>query len=177
VLAIKLGLARLKMRPIHEAGWILETASDADIDEIMTWFPDARSVDIWGGPGFRFPFTPATFREDCQVDRMDSYALRDRAGRLAAFGQSYERAGRGHLARLIASPTRRRRGAGRQLIRMIIASLDERHAYEEYSLFVYRDNVPAYRCYRDLGFAVTDYPPDAKMADKCYFLLRRGKVQ
>ena len=27
--------------------WTLEPASDATIDEIMSWFPDAASVDIW----------------------------------------------------------------------------------------------------------------------------------
>jgi len=31
---------------------------------------------------------------------MDSYSLRNGDGALAAFGQSYEREGRGHLARL-----------------------------------------------------------------------------
>ena len=35
---------------------------------------------------------------------MQTYALRDPARRLAAFGQSYDRYGRGHLARLIANP-------------------------------------------------------------------------
>lgn len=164
------------MRPGREAGWVLEPASAADFDELMTWFPDAGSVNIWGGPEFRYPFTPETFREDCQVERMESYALRDDAGSMVAFGQSYERDGRGHLARLIANPAQRRRGAGRQLIRMIIASLDERFGYDEYSLFVYRDNVPAYQCYRGLGFDVRDYPPDAPMAEQCYFLTRRGRA-
>jgi ribosomal protein S18 acetylase RimI-like enzyme len=164
------------MQPRRDTGWLLELASPADFDELMTWFPDARSVNIWGGPGFRYPFTAETFREDCRVDRMESYALRDDTGSMAAFGQSYERDGRGHLARLIAKPDQRRRGAGRRLIRMMIASLDERFGYDEYSLFVYQDNVPAYRCYRGLGFVVRDYPPDAPMADQCYFLTRRGRV-
>ena len=138
----------------------------------MTWFPDARSVDIWGGPEFRFPFTRESFVEDCRIDIMDTYALRDPDGQLAAFGQSYVRDGRGHLARLIVNPDMRRRGAGSMLIELIIASLEGRRAFDEYSLFVYRDNAPAYRCYVSLGFTVTDYPEDAVMADKCYFLTR-----
>ena len=101
-----------------------------------------------------------------------SYALRDTVGQLAAFGQSYERTGRGHLARLVVNPLLRRRGAGSRLIKMIIASLHEQYAYDEYSLFVYRDNIPAYHCYLALGFCVTDYPEDAAMADKCYFLTK-----
>ena len=164
------------MCPEQHGGWTLDPASNDDLDELMTWFPDARSVDVWGGPGFRYPFTPATFREDCQVELMDCYALHTEAGTLAAFGQSYERSGRGHLARLIANPAMRCQGAGRQLIRMMVASLHERHAYDEYSLFVYRDNIPALRCYRALGFEVDDYPPDAAMRDLCHFLTRRGRI-
>ena len=77
--------------PLREAGWALSLATDADIDTVMTWFPDAESVLIWGGPEFRYPFTAETFREDCRFDRMESYSLRSSAGELAAFGQSYER--------------------------------------------------------------------------------------
>jgi len=106
----------MSLLPLREAGWELSLATDADIDTVMTWFPHAESVLIWGGPKFRFPFTAETFREDCRVDRMDSYCLRNPAGELAAFGQSYERDGRGHLARLVSNPERRGTGAGKQLI-------------------------------------------------------------
>ena len=160
------------MLPLKHDGWTLAAATDADFDEVMTWFPDAASVDRWGGPEFRFPFTRQSFIEDCRVDVMESYALGHPDGQLAAFGQSYERAGRGHLARLIVNPILRRQGAGKRLIEMIIASLEQGQAYDEYSLFVYRQNTPAYQCYLSLGFAVTDYPEDASMADKCFFLTR-----
>jgi ribosomal protein S18 acetylase RimI-like enzyme len=153
-------------------GWTLAAAADTDFDEVMTWFPDAASVDRWGGPGFRYPFTRDSFVEDCRIDVMDSYVLTSPDKQRAAFGQSYERTGRGHLARLVVNPLLRRQGAGRRLIEMIIASLERRHAYDEYSLFVYRNNTPAYECYVSLGFAVTDYPEDAAMPDKCFFLTR-----
>lgn len=153
-------------------GWTLAAAADTDFDEVMTWFPDAASVDRWGGPGFRYPFTRDSFIEDCRIDVMDSYVLTSPDKQRAAFGQSYERTGRGHLARLVVNPLLRRQGAGRRLIEMIIASLERRHAYDEYSLFVYRNNTPAYECYVSLGFAVTDYPEDAAMPDKCFFLTR-----
>ena len=160
------------MRLLRGQDWTLDEASDEDIDEVMAWFPDAASVDIWSGPVFRYPFTRDTFREDCHLDIMVSYALRNGDGDLAAFGQSYERDGRGHLARLVANPALRRQGAGWQLITMIIDVLGKQHDYDEFSLFVYRDNVPAYRCYLSLGFALADYPADAAMPDKCYFLTR-----
>ncbi len=160
------------MKPVRRDGWLLAAARPADLDELMTWFPDAGSVDIWGGPEFRFPFTRESFVADCRIDEMESYALRDPDDMLAAFGQSYDRNGRGHLARLVANPAMRRRGAASMLIEAIIASLEERYVFDEYSLFVYRENTPAYQCYLSLGFAVTDYPEDGVMADKCYFLTR-----
>jgi hypothetical protein len=110
---------------LQDKGWTLAPAGDDDFEKLMTWFPDAASVDLWGGPNFRYPFT-------------------DASGQLAAFGQSYERTGRGHLARLISNPKMRRQG------------------------------VPAYECYRSLGFEVGAYPPDAKMPDKCYFLIKNA---
>ena len=158
---------------VEQDGWCLERSRDSDIDELMGWFPDAHSVDIWGGPKFRFPFTRESFREDCHLDKvMQSFSLRDPDGRLAAFGQLYNRQERGHFARLISNPDMRRQGAGRCLIALMIRVAREEHGFGEYSLFVYRDNEPAYRCYLQMGFTVQDYPDDAKMKDKCYFLTR-----
>ena len=155
------------------SGWVLNLATDADLDAVMAWFPDAESVRIWGGPNFRYPFTAATFREDCRFDHMDSYSLCNPGGDIAAFGQSYEREGRGHLARLVTNPKCRRTGAGQRLISMIIADLSARQDYDEYSLFVYRHNIPAYRCYLSMGFAVCDYPAGMPLKDECYFLTKR----
>ncbi len=157
---------------LSDNGWMLRQTSDQDIDELMTWFPDAESVDIWGGPEFRFPFTRESFLEDCNWDLMRSFSLIDPDGRMAAFGQIYDRHGRGHLARLITHPSMRRQGAGRRLIRLLMRVASERLGFTQYSLFVYRHNEAAYRCYLDLGFSVQPYPEDAKMPDKCYFLTR-----
>ena len=156
-------------------GWVLEPALDTDIVQIMSWFPDAESTDIWGGPRFRFPFSMQSFREDLRLDEMASWALRGPDGVLAAFGQSYERSGRGHLARLVANPVMRGQGAGKRLIQQIISRLEASHAYDEYSLFVYRHNEPAFWCYRALGFNVVDYPDDAAMPDKCLFLTKKRR--
>ena len=160
--------------PLRENGWSLALATDADLDTVMTWFSDAEAVNVWSGPKFRFPFSRESFREDCGVEIMESYILRNSRGEPAAFGQSYLREGRGHLARLVSNPAMRRLGAGRQLIRMIMVALAENHRFDEYSLFVYRDNTPAYQCYLSLGFAVVAYPEDAPMPDKCYFLTRKA---
>lgn len=155
-----------------EDGWILEPPGDAEIDEVMGWFPDAHSVDIWGGPRFRFPFTRDTFVEDCKLEIMSSYCLRTPGGEIAAFGQFYDRQGRAHLARLISNPATRRQGAGRRLIEMLIRAATRAGDRAEASLFVYRDNTPACACYFSLGFSVQDYPDDAEMKDLCLFLTR-----
>lgn len=160
--------------PAGSDGWHLRAAKDGDFSEIMTWFNDPDSVDIWGGPAFRFPFTPESFREDCRVARMPSYCLWSPDGGLAAFGQWYERDGRGHLARLVVNPGMRRTGAGRRLIESLLARIASEHDYDEYSLFVYRHNEPALNCYRKLGFGIRDYPAGAPMRDRCFFLTRTG---
>lgn len=160
-----------------EDGWTLKPPGDAEIDEVMGWFPDAHSVDIWGGPRFRFPFTRESFLEDCQIAKMSSYCLRSPNGELAAFGQFYDRDGRAHLARLISNPRARREGAGTRLIKLLIRAASQAGNYEEASLFVYRDNAPAYACYRSLGFRIEDYPQDAKMQEQCFFLTRPIDVE
>ena len=160
-----------------EDGWTLEAPADADLDQLMRWFPDARSVDQWGGPRFRYPFTPESFRQDCRIDDISSYCLRDPDGALCAFGQYYDRDDRGHLARLITHPGMRRRGIGGRLIRMLIAAAEQESGHERCSLFVYRDNEAAYRCYLKLGFVVEEYPDDAPLKDRCYFLTRANTMK
>ena len=150
----------------------LEIATGGDIDELMDWFPDAESVDIWGGPRFRYPFTRRSFIKDCRIKRMTSYSLRRADGAMLAFGQFYVRDSRAHLARLIANPGLRRLGYGRLLIEKIIGVIRREGKFDEVSLFVYRHNDPAYRCYRSLGFSVQDYPPGAALKGQCYFLTR-----
>ena len=163
----------MKNKASPDDGWALVAPVVEDIDQLMRWFPDAHAVAIWGGPKFRFPFTRRTFVEDCRFGDMTSYCLRDPDDNMTAFGQHYARYGRAHLARLVTDPARRRQGAGRRLITMIIDAATRSGEFTETSLFVLRDNQPAYRCYRSLGFSVQDYPEDAAMKDECYFLTRQ----
>ena len=152
--------------------WSLELASESDIDELMTWFPDARSVDIWGGPKFRYPFDRDTFHEDCRWREFATYCLRNPANEFVAFGQLGIRYDRSHLARLIAHPDSRGQGVGRRLVERLIEVARERQSCKEVALFVYRHNETAYQCYRALDFEIRDYPAGAPMADKCYYMSR-----
>jgi ribosomal protein S18 acetylase RimI-like enzyme len=154
-------------------GWRLEGVTEADRAVLMRWFGDESSVRIWGGPAFRYPFTEASFREDALWDSLAGFALRDPAGRLAAFGQIYDHLGRIHLARLVVEPGRRGGGVGRRLILALLEAGHQRWPYDEASLYVYRDNEPALACYRSLGFRAVEFPAvRAELAGSCYFLTR-----
>ena len=151
--------------------WEFERAALTDIDELMAWFPDSHSVDIWGGPSFRYPFDRESFHIDCRWQDFASYCLRNDEI-LAAFGQIGERYGRAHLARLVVNPALRGRGIGRLLLETLFDEALSMQRYEEIALFVYRDNEPAYACYLAMGFKVQSYPDDAPMPDRCYYLTR-----
>lgn len=161
----------------YDDRWTLLPSVAEDISELMSWFRSRDDVEIWGGPEFRYPFTPESFLDDINWGRMRTFSLTDPAGKFVAFGQLYERKGRIHLARLISHPGRRREGIGKRLIRMLMAEGRRTYKRDEYSLFVFRGNRPAYECYRSLGFVVNDYPGDTPYADVCYFLTLSAKTQ
>jgi ribosomal protein S18 acetylase RimI-like enzyme len=158
--------------PVGQGGWQLTEATDHDLDELMSWFHDKDEIDIWGGPRFRFPFTRATFREDCHWGRMAAFRLDSPQGEFSAFGQMYRRYGRINLARLAVKPGLRGQGVGKRLVGMLIEKGPTLFPADEFSLFAYRHNAAALACYRSMGFVVRDYPSGARMADQCYYLTR-----
>ena len=157
---------------MHRDEWTLRAVVEADVDTLMQWFPTFEDVNVWGGPSFQYPFTRESFFADIDWGRMASFGLFDLQNSLVAFGQLYDREERIHLARLVVDPERRGCGLGRRLIEMLMVAGKELYPRSEYSLFVYRANEPAYRCYRALGFEIADYPPDVPHADVCDFLTR-----
>ena len=152
--------------------WQLTPACDRDMDALMAWFSSAAEVDVWGGPKFRYPFTPETFRTDCHWPEMASYCLRDADGGMCGFGQFYDRNGYMNLARLIVAPEQRGRGLGSELVTRLMDVAAEELTLDDFSLFVYRDNTPALKLYQSLGFEIQEYPPDQILAEKCFFLTR-----
>ena len=138
----------------------------------MNWFPDRQAVSIWGGPKFRYPFTRETFHEDVLWKKMASYFLRDPARCAVAFGQFYERNSRVNLARLVVHSSARGQGVGKKLIEELMTTARPLFELTEFSLFVFRDNTPALKCYKSLGFEVNDYPDDMPLGDSCYYLTR-----
>ena len=53
---------------------LVEVAT-AHVPQMMTWFPTEHSCRVWGGPEFRFPFTPETFLADSKLTSLPTYAL------------------------------------------------------------------------------------------------------
>lgn len=152
---------------------VLVAATEPHLAALMRWFPDARSCAVWGGPAFRFPFDPESFREDAHWGEMPSRAIVGPDGALLAFGQWYLRSGRCNLARLAVSPARRRAGLGTLLVRRLAAEGCRRLAVEECSLFVASANEPAAALYRKLGFVDSELPDgDVAPAGALYMVAR-----
>ena len=161
---------------VDRDGWKLRDAEEGDLGQLMDWFTDAQSVNVWGGPRFRYPFTAATFRKDCHWGRMATFALETPAGRFAAFGQVYKRYERINLARLIVHPELRGEGVGQRLVDGLMEVGPQVVDRPEFSLFVYRHNTAALECYLRAGFRIRDYPEDAPMGDVCYYLTRPVEI-
>lgn len=146
------------------------------LPELMGWFTDAAACRRWGGPRFRFPFTPGTFRADAMLDTLPSHGL-VAEGRLVGFGQYYARLRRCHLARLAVAPSLRRRGYGGRLVRALCRRGRADLGTAGYSLFVLPDNRPALALYRALGFEETAYPADPADAAACLYLVAARLAQ
>lgn len=140
------------------------------LPDLMTWFCDAHELRTWGGPEFRFPFSPTTFREDARIDAIDSFALVADDGAVAAFGQCYLREGRCHFGRVGVAPRWRSAGLGTRLLREMAAWGKEQFGPRELSLFVLKSNERAHRLYRRLGFRETAYPEPGFMPDAHYMV-------
>ena len=152
---------------------VLTNASDADITDLMTWFHDDRSTKEWGGWAFRYPFDDTTFREDVQLDELDSFVARNEKGELIAFGQVRNKFGRGHVARLAVAPKHRGQGLGRDLVSSLCRKANELFNCSENSLFVSKANAAAIRCYTGLGFREAPYPKDDDSDHKTLFMTRQ----
>jgi ribosomal protein S18 acetylase RimI-like enzyme len=142
----------------------------AQLPELMSWFPDAATLRIWGGPDFRFPFTPGTFRIDSKIDELDTWSLVAGDGALAAFGQCYLRVGRCHFGRVGVSPRLRGGGLGTRLLCEMAREGLAKFGQRELSLFVRRDNEAAHRLYQRLGFREAPYPERGFMTDSRYMI-------
>lgn len=139
----------------------LTTLTNAHIDALMQWFPDAASVAVWS-PSTAFPFTDRQrFILESKLDEIPSWMLVDDAGTPLAFGQYYARQGCCHLGRLVVAPQHRGQGLARELIRLLMARGTAELGMTRCSLFVLDHNAVARKVYASLGFAESPYPENA----------------
>ncbi|SDK75310.1 GNAT family N-acetyltransferase [Microbulbifer yueqingensis] len=141
------------------------------LEVLMSWIADREQCLQWGGPVFRFPFSPATFREDCRWDELAGGVLVDGCGHMVAFGQYYRRLGRCHLGHLVVSPGRRGQGLGKRLVRALARRGCAELEAAECSLFVLKNNAAARALYRRLGFVPAEHPESFPWQDQCDFLV------
>jgi ribosomal protein S18 acetylase RimI-like enzyme len=137
----------------------------------MSWFPDKRACQTWGGAEFRFPFTEASFSEDAKLNSLPTWALVQEDGTFVGFGQYYLRAGRCHLARLAIAPPLRGRGLGSTLVHELCQRGKAELGADSFSLFVLPGNERALRLYQRLGFSAVGYPEPLPELEDCIYML------
>ncbi len=153
----------------------LATLTNAHIDALMQWFPDAASVAVWS-PSNSFPFTDRQrFILESKLDEIASWMLVDDADTPLAFGQYYARQGCCHLGRLVVAPERRGQGLAGELIRLLMARGTAELGMTRCSLFVLDYNTVARKVYASLGFKETQYPEKIPLPD-CLYLTLQYKV-
>ena len=152
--------------------------SKATLNQLMGWFKSHKATLDWGGPEFKYPFTPESFLNDSKLYELTHVCLVNQAEELLAFGQCYERLQCCHLARLVIAPNQRGQGMVARLIQALAEQGKVDFNFFELSLFVMEDNVAARKAYEKLGFEylVIDPPSDFAHVDWSRILYMRAPL-
>ena len=152
-------------------------AESSHLIPLMSWFQDETSLKQWGGPHMRFPIRSRRFRKDIRWPELNSYVLTTTQVNsrgfqtYAGFGQVYQRLNRHHLGRLVINPEIRGQSLGKTLIQLLISEAQKRLYLTQSSLFVYRHNTAAWKCYSALGYEEAEYPAEATKIDDVAFMV------
>lgn len=149
----------------------LTQPSDENLIELMSWFSNEDEVSIWSGPNFRYPFNLNTFKNDLNLDVLNSFSLVTNEGDLLAFGQYYLRLGKCHLGRLVVNPNLRGKGIASHLINKLSTLGKSDLNTDSCSLFVLRHNKSAIHAYTKLGFLIADYPEKIPL-ENCLYMVQ-----
>jgi ribosomal protein S18 acetylase RimI-like enzyme len=124
--------------------------------ELLTWFKTPQELYYWGA--IRQPISIEKLSQDLRASHLNSCSLVEGQHDLHAFGLHYLRLNRHHLGRLVVKPEHRGKGLAKTLVTKLIDKAFDEQGAKKVSLFVFRDNLTAYRCYQSLGFLEHKYP-------------------
>jgi len=134
---------------------LLRPAFQKDLYQILPWIENSKMLKYWGGHRLTYPPDPEKTWMEIGGKTCDTYVLDDTAGAIVGFGQTICREPSAvHLARIIVSPNRRGQGLGRIFCQQLIHVSFQHYRPAYFTLNVYRDNIPAVRLYKSLGFRV-----------------------
>jgi len=148
----------------------LVSVTDEHLTKLMGWFNTEAELRIWSGPFFNFPFDAHSFKQDLNLDELNSYALVNDEGQMLAFGQYYLREGCCHLGRLVVALNMRGQGLAKILINLLSEQGKQQLHCNTVSLFVYTHNTLAIAAYKKLGFQESKYPAVMPLADCIYMV-------
>ena len=126
--------------------------------QVKSWFSNHQEIHSWAGPKMTYPMSDESFLRSLTEEPFKSCCLLNDEQQLVAFGQYYRRLEHHHLARLCVNPKYRGQGLAKILVTQILEQAFLEPSAKGTSLFVFKDNIVAYNCYRSLGFIETDYP-------------------
>ena len=132
----------------------------SDDDALISWVRTPEELLTFAGPELRWPMDRAqlaAIRARAASTAWTAVLEGERVGHIELLLTS--RRGRGHIARVIIAPARRRSGLGRQ---MLLAVLDQARArgLNQLTLNVRRQNRAAIELYSELGFQEIGPRPD-----------------
>ena len=148
----------------------IRPANERDLAELSGWFLTESEAKNWGGPSIHFPLSLEQLKTDIEWDVAQSYALVDEGGSLLGFAQIFDKFGCKHLGRIVVSPGMRGRKLGYKLMAALLNSASQDGV--NFSLFVYKDNIPAKSLYESIGFEVRAYPEGQPKIKDCIFMVK-----
>lgn len=154
-----------------EAVTVLRPATAADLAVVASWITSVRECERWAGQRVRFPIDLEQLPATIELSETNAFSLVD-GERVVGFGQLLARdGGRGHLARIIVSPSARGRGLGARIVERL---LDRARAasYRQLSLYVDRGNLPATTLYARFGFREATSSDDRPRSASSMYMVR-----
>lgn len=126
--------------------------------QLKSWFRNHNEIYSWGGPNMTYPMSDGSFLKCLAAPQYTSFCLLNEEQQMLAFGQYYRRLEYHHLGRLAVNPDFRGQGLSKILITKLLEQAYMHSPAKGASLFVFKDNKVAYKCYQSLGFIETNYP-------------------